>query len=455
MLNKINNYLYSRSILTSLFCFIFFQQVFVLNIGGSFKIYEMLGILLIFIWFLEKKHTMTPQIISLFFFFCISPVLSNVLFILFSDIAGYYERFPDAKSSWRYNKNFTIFYTTILCIMNFCIANLVISSRYIYNNRDKIIKLFIITGTAIAIYSLYSFFCVGLFGFPDLFPAFIDARNRPPEKGLLRVSGFCDEPGSYVIIQTICVYYLMFYKKLFKKNINKLFLIINLITIFLTISSALLVMFGGFIFYVFCLSKKNDKTYKNRIYIIIFLLFIVCLGLYINNLTNGLMKYFFLDKIQNFFKSPTNTLDSGAMRAYTSRLGIKVFEDNILFGSGAGCSNYFLYKYEYTFGITSWGERLSKSIYPQNNHSKILAEQGLFGYVSFLCFFISTFFIFFKYKKDDFIKVHILILVSIFIFNSVIYPSTNLYLWLNIYLGLNSIHFMRAHNGNKYCICYG
>jgi hypothetical protein len=438
MLNNSNKYSYDK-ILIALFCFVFLQQVFILNFGGSLKIYEILGILLIFVCIKQNEKYITTQLMYLFFFFCISPIISDIFFLLFADTSDYYYRFPDARYSLRTNEIFTIIYMLLLCLFNYCIANLIITSEFVYVNRNKIIKIFIITGTCISIYNLYAFFGVGILGLPDIIPSFLEHRNSPPAKGFLRVAGFSDEPGSYIVIQTPCLYYLIFYRKIFKKEMEFVLLLINGISILLTLSSSLLITFSGLVFYMLFLSPYRI----DRLRICLLSIFLLFLFLIVDSNTNGLMTYYFITKIKNFIAKPNNTLDSGAMRAYTSLLGIEVFKENPLFGCGVGCSNYFLYKYEYSLGITSWGERLGKLIYPMNNHAKILAEQGLFGYFFFLLFFISTFFIFIKNRHELFIKVHLVILVSMFLFFMIIQPSTNLYMWLNIYLGLNSIYFMK------------
>jgi hypothetical protein len=385
---------------------------------------------------------MTPQLVYLLFFFCISPIISNALFVLTSDTSGYYTRFPDAYKSLRANEQFAIPYITILCLVNYCIANLIITSNYLYEKHDTAIRIFIITGSITAVYGLYGFFGIGILGLPDFIPSFMDARNNALRQGWLRVAGFSDEPGSYIVIQTYCIYYLIFYKKLFNKNIHIFLVIINSITLLLTISSSLIITFSGTIFYFLFLSRKNKKrNKKNKLPILLFIFLLIGLIFYTDTRINKLMKYVFVSKIQNYFKYPTNTLDSGAMRSYTTWLGIKVFQDNMFLGCGVGCSIYFLYKYEYSFGITKWGERISKLSSPQNNHVKILSEQGLFGYIYFLLFFISSFFSFLKFKKDDSIKVHLLILITTFAFHFIGGISTNVYMWINIYLGLNRIYF--------------
>jgi len=437
MLLQSNRYLYSKYLLFSLFSLIYFQQVFVLKFaGGNIKSYEAAGLLIVLTFLLCSPFYLTRQLTYLFIFFIVSPVISDIIFLLFADISGYYKRFPEAVYSLRCNKVFTVIFSLVLSVSSFCIAQQIVTSEFLYKSRDKAVKIFIVTGSIIALYALYQFIGIAVLGLPDVIPSFIDARNNKIKRGWFRVLGFGDEPGTYVIIQTLCVYYLLLYKRLFKKNTHLFLCVLNFIVMLLTVSSSLLISMSGFLLYSF-LSKKR------KLKILMLLIVILLLGIlyYFNDISNGAIQGIFITKVTRFFKPPHDTLGSGSMRAYTTGLGLKVFHDNLLFGSGFGCSNFFLYKYEYSLGIKAWGERLTALVYPQSGHSKILAEQGLFGYSSFILFYLSTLMLFYKNRKYEFVRVHLIIAISLFLFNFVIQPITNLFMWLNIYPGLNYIYY--------------
>ena len=100
-----------------------------------------------------------------------------------------------------------------------------------------------------------------------------------------------------------------------------------------------------------------------------------------------------------------------------------------------------MHRYEFSSGIVVWGEQLSATSTPQNNFSKILAEQGVFGIIPFLLFFFFTIKKMFKYAKfDRKVLTYLVITLCVLLFNfSAGLYLTNLFIWLNIALGLNYI----------------
>jgi O-antigen ligase len=240
---------------------------------------------------------------------------------------------------------------------------------------------------------LYQFVGINLLGLPDVIPSIIDYRNFKDQGA--RVTGFSIEPGTYVIMVAWICLYLTFLPKIFSNKRTKILLILNYSVLILTFSTALIAFFLSII--VINLFFMN---FFNKIKFIFAGIVVVTIIIFLLNYFGLLeiFQYVLQYKVENFFRLSTHTLDSGAMRSYTSRLGLEVFKDYPLFGVGAGNSYYFMWLHEFDLGITRWGETLSGSLAPQNAHAKILAERGLFGYLFFILFYF-LFCICIKYIK--------------------------------------------------------
>lgn len=431
----------NKNILFISFGLIFFQNAFVLSIaGGSFKWYELLSLLVLFIFFLSVNQiTFTRELLCLFILFVVSPIISDIFFFLndyVSNMQLYQERFPLAASSVRCDPVFSTFYSLILSLGCFASLYFVIRSNALYNRYYRVVRCFLYIGTLVSIYSIYQFIGIGILGLPDIIPFFLDARNY--KGGQYRSGGFSIEPGSYVVIQSIVVCYFLFHDVIMQKTIWNLFLIINVLSLIMTLSSSLLV--PCLVFTIIFLFYSRNFISKTLAFMSIVIL--VVLAFMINKFAeNNILYYTFVLKVSNFIFGTNNTLDSGAYRAFTNKLGLKIFSSYPFFGCGFGNSFFFMHRYEFSSGIVAWGEQLSATSTPQNNFSKILAEQGVFGIIPFLLFFFFTIKKMFKYAKfDRKVLTYLVITLCVLLFNfSAGLYLTNLFIWLNIALGLNYI----------------
>lgn len=435
------SYLSTKKLLYSLFALIFFQNAFVFSVaGGTLKWYELASILLLFyLMFCVKRMIVDKVFILLLLLFVVSPIISDICSFVIKPFDEdvyqlYYFRFPEAKTSLRCNFIFSTIYSLMLSLGVFAILYFVINSDYLYRYHQKVTKFFIYTGTVVAFYSLYQFFGITFLGLPDFVPAFLDGRNFRGAIGNHRAGGFSIEPGSYVFIQSIVVLYLIVGKNYFSNRKRKKLLVINIIALLLTLSSSMVVFFGIFGFYIIFFSKNRIA----RVLCIFFIISLIIIFPVLNEATNNLLQYIFITKLQNFISSPNNTLDSGAMRAFTNGIGYKIFKSYPLFGCGFGNSFFYMPLYEHDMGIQIWGERLNASSIPQNNFSKILAEQGLFGIIPFILLFMYSIRKFYKYRKDNICLTYLIITLLLLGYNFTVgVYLTNLFIWLNLALGLN------------------
>ena len=186
---------------------IFLQQVFVINIGGSFKIYEIIALLLCVIFICYDKPKIYGKLsVILFCLLIITPIISFIFLMLDGTKYDYYSRFPDAVNSLRTN----VVFAPLILLIYYCFCwvffNYATASETIYANKNKLIKTFVVTATIVSIYNFYSYITVYWLGLPDIIPGFLDYRNSPVQL-TGRFCGFSSESGTYVILQTWVVYY--------------------------------------------------------------------------------------------------------------------------------------------------------------------------------------------------------------------------------------------------------
>lgn len=414
---------------------IFFQQVFVFNVGGSFKIYELISLILcgIFI-FIDRPIIYGNLSAVLFVYFVILPLGGLILYYASPLPYDYYQRFPDAVDTLRTNIIVAPLLLLIYYWFTWTVINYVISSKELYEKRDKIIRLFIRVATIVAIYNFYAFVFVKYMGFPDIVPSFLDYRNSPTYS-TGRFGGFSDEPGTYIILQTWVVYYLVLGK--IDVRHRKLIFIINLVSWLMTLSSLLIP--GIAILSMFYLI--NNKRARIKIILwgaIVSLCSILLIRQY--NL-ESLIRYMAKEKLENYLYGADHTLDSGSFRNFTTRLGFRLFEDHPIFGTGPGTSCFFIWHYEHEMGIKTWGETITKTTYPQNTYSKIAGEMGILGLGVFLVFFLLLLKKEWDRRLSPFMFTSLAGTIFILVAYSTTYPETSLFLWLNIALACNTIQY--------------
>ena len=203
-----------------------------------------------------------------------------------------------------------------------------------------------------------------------------------------RSSGLSQEPSFYVLYQVWIVLYACYSRSSFSKIMWILIIVINVTSLILTFSTALLALLGVVLLIPFIF--KSALKYK---ILVLSILVVTCIVGYIILVNLGIYNLFeslFINKAQNFFLSPEHTLDSGSFRNYTGRIGLEIFKDNPWCGVGVGNSVYYMHPFEYKMGIVAFGETLGLGIFPQNLYSCVLAEQGILGgiFLFLLIFYI-------------------------------------------------------------------
>ena len=134
---SINNIKYYLILL--ILIFIGFQQVLVLRIGGSFKLYELAALILLFFNLIYLNKTkMSIESFLLFIFLIISPIFSLLTFYFHTeDINSFYHTYSNAKT-FRYNYAIAPIIILVYFIFNWVSVNEIIHSYRIYINRKKL-----------------------------------------------------------------------------------------------------------------------------------------------------------------------------------------------------------------------------------------------------------------------------------------------------------------------------
>ena len=376
MLSKISQDRIYHFLLFYIIILIGFQQFPVIRIGGSFKIYELLALILLLKFKSPAVKDLTQT--CLWILFILSPIVSFIHYILFLGTPKtFYLHYPTAIGSFKFD---SILFTILQIVyMLFCYSAIskIYKDKWLYHNFNKLRKTITIVGTSIAIYSLFALFVYD--PVPHL-PTFVQ------NKGIFffRSGGLSQEPSMYVIYQTWIVLFNYYSKDLFRRKIWKIMLLINISSLILTFSTTLVVLLPIILLSTFF----NKSSLKLRV-IILFFIFVVLLIGYILLLNSGyydLFETLFIHKLENFLTPSDHTLDSGSFRNYTNRIGWAIFNDHPLVGVGVGNSVFFMHLYEYKMGIVSFGEMLQAGSFPQNLFAAVFAEQGLLGGCTLLFF---------------------------------------------------------------------
>lgn len=422
-----------------IFATIFLQQVLVLNVGGSFKIYEFAAMALLFLSLVQGPKIYGKSSILFFLLFVVVPVVSLFVYFVSIDVEGYFERFPEADENLRFNYNIIPLVVLIYYIINWVVINHIFGSLWVFKNRVRLVRIFVLSGTLISFYSLYGLFFVYLLGFPDVVPDFFDFRNSRPDFQM-RPAGFSAEPSSYVIMLTWVLLFLIFIKDVYSAKLRYLLIAVNGSVFFLTLSSSILAVVVSFVLYL-VLSRGLVAKIK---YTFVFL-FISMIMLPILNEVAGsdFVLYTFRDKIVELFQYPTTLETSGQFRSYTSVLGLLVFKDYPFFGVGGGNSYYFLHAYESLLQIAHYNFSLTHSVAPMNGYSKVLSELGIFGFLMLIAALSHSLYVFYKNRHlGQFFAVGFVGTLSTFGFLFAVYPIYSLFLWVCIALCLNSGRFV-------------
>lgn len=417
-----------------------FQQFPIINLGGSFKIYELLG----FIYFCRNGLVWPKNFIyySFFILFVLSPTLSWICAFISGIPESFFVKYPEAIGTFKYGSLKYSFFQLIFMYVNFSVISGIYRERYIYENINSLIKKIIIIGTAISIYSIIS--CLTI----DVIATYLPDSIQHKAIYHFRSCGMSLEPSFYVLYQAWVTIFSFYNKKCFKNNYGIIIFIINLVSLIMTFSSSLvalliLVVLCPFIFH----SKISSKILT--IALIITILGIVVVWIESSGYIDQ-FNYIFVNKVSHFFDAGTQTMDSGGFRSYTARIGLEIFKSHPILGVGVGNSVFHMYPYEFKMGITDWGEVLLLGHVPQNLYCCLLAEQGVIGFLGFGLALVATLIKLWKNRNRNKL-CKCLFIGGVFNIATMfsIYIIYSLFLWVFIAFALGYINYLDKVNLDK------
>lgn len=414
--------------------FIGFQQFPVINVGGSLKIYELLGLFLLCLYGIGWGKNILIHL--LFFFFVLSPIMSLLSFYLMdAEVSSFYRAYPVVKDKFRFNIFIFPFLQLLYMLTNYTVCYYLYFDRKLYRNFETVKKWMVIVGFWISVYSLISMFTVDVV---TKLPEFIQNKHGYE----FRSSGFSQEPSSYVLYQGWIVLITFYSKNSFSRIKWIVILVVNVLSLLLTFSSSLIAFVGVIMLMVFIFSKP---TYK------FFYISLLVASLYVGYHTLsrymdvGMLNYAFVEKVEDFVFGKDDAGGSGGFRHYEASLGWIMFKHNPVLGVGVGNSVYYMHEAARESPIVPMGEQLHPGSFPPNLFSSVFSEQGVLGgallllIMGYICIQI------WKYRNEKYGKLFLagtLFNMSSFF---AIAPVYSMYLWVFVMMALGYIRYQKEN----------
>lgn len=421
-------------LLTSLILLIGFQQFPVFFVGGSFKLYELLGIILLCIRGIRWKKDLL--VVLIFTFFVVSPAISLLSFFMCDDVSSYYRLYPNVRNTFRHNVYIFPFLQLIFMLVNYVVLYNIYINEKIYKRFDLILKWIVIVGTGIAIYSIFAMFT----GDPiSHLPNIIQNKHIYD----FRSSGLSQEPSNYILFQGWIVLFCWYSKRFMSKAIWMAIFTVNVLSLILTFSSTLVLFVGVVTLMIFLFSR----AYMKFVYIGTFVVLIWGTYLSLSKYVDvEMLNYAMVQKLEDFVVGKDDAGGSGGFRHYESSLGWIIFKENPLLGVGVGNSTYFMHEAARKTPIIPMDEQLTENSFPPNTFSCVFAEQGILGGMSFVAMLIVIVCRLWKYKKVKYGKL----LLTANLFNIgclfVIAPQYSMYLWVYMFMSLGYMRYVKKRS---------
>ena len=412
-----------------LFICIGFQQFPIIRLGGSFRLYEIIAVFLLMLFIKSKSAKFKRIDILLLMLFGFSPIISLISnWIQNGYPYSFYHEYPYIVGDFRFNFFIFPFLQIFLCFLNFVVIRYFVSVHE-YWDYKRYIKAFVIVGTIIAPYSLFSFFT------DTNIIRVLPSSFQHVSEYHFRTSGFSQEPGCYVLYQSWVVLFSIYIRDCFSPKKGYWIIAINILALILTLSSLLIVWCVLIIIspFIFKMSLKS----KVRVAIIVGMVFTIIYLFTYSSEYYPIIENYFVNKINNFFSTPDHTLDSGSFRNYTGRIGHRIFGDNPVWGVGVGNSIYYMHLYANYMGIVTYGEEIGPGVFPQNLLSCTLAEQGAVGFLLLIIFVVYIVNIAFKCRNYNRLS-KLIFLGTLFNIASMasLAPIYSMFLWIPLSYGL-------------------
>lgn len=405
-----------------------FQAFPILPLGGSsFKIYELLGLIILFIGFRIDKKNAFLKACACFFLLC--PFVSLLWGWTYMGYPyHYFARFATDSASHGFKFNYYIFPILALIFMfaNYAVFRTIIRNERLYRNIRSTLISFSIIGTIISIFSLLAMLGLDIKHFIPMLSSVHDIYDGK------RSLGFSMEPSMYIIYQTWVIMFVMAVKPYVKRTLWYFMMTINIVSIVCSFSTAIVAFIGMMLVSPFFIFKTTKKIKIIAIVAACCLIVLTISAIVYMGLTD-IAIYAFQDKLTNFLQPADYTTDSGSFRNFTGRVGIKIWEMSPMFGVGIPMSTYYMHLFENKMGIATWGETINATTFPLNTFSQTLAELGIVGFISLCTMLFIVVRKLWKYRYKDRVVPYLLIgticNIAYFFSNATLYTY---YLWIFI-----------------------
>lgn len=345
-----------------------FQQFPVVNVGGSLKIYEVIGLAMLWYYGLRLGDNIFAYM--LFGFFIVSPILSLMAFYMMDgDVTSFYRAYRETEGKFRFNIYIFPLLQLLFMVVNYVVYYYLYYNRWIYRHFEFVKKWIVIIGTCIAVYSVASMFIGDVV---TKLPEFIQNKHVYE----FRSSGFSQEPSFYILYQGWIVLLAFFSKRTFNTLWWILILLINILALIFTFSSTLVVFVGVIALMVFVFSKLRYKLFYLALLCGVLTAGYVTLSRYVDV---KMLNYAFVDKVEDFLFGKDDAGGSGGFRHYESTLGWIMFKENPVVGVGVGNSIYYMHVAAKKSSIIPMDEQLHPGSFPPNTFACVFAEQGIVG----------------------------------------------------------------------------
>ena len=225
---------------------------------------------------------------------------------------------------------------------------------------------------------------------------------------IYRLGGFMDDElkisGIIYYFGLLVFSYTYFNEKNLKyKNLNYLFLILIIVSIFITAERSSFL--SSIIFLILFAIFVDFKKINLRFFLLSILIMIAFFGLFQKDLSSRMI-FKISENIKLFkFEKDKNYLNKDSHYFAHWSTAYQIFKDNKLFGVGIKNYRNFCDNDKYNENVFPGWQYKKCSTHPHSFYFEIISETGLIGFVIIVSFFIYSFFKFYKVlrlKKDNF-----------------------------------------------------
>ena len=325
------------------------------------------------------------------------------------------------------------FYRLVIAILPyFIIVDIFrrINIEKVYKLYCNMFKIWIFNTYISAIYSIYIFWAYGIKEFYAFGVLAINSFN-------FRFRAFYPDPNLfaiYLVISIIFTIHLYKHKEI-SKRIFILTMMITISSLIFTFSRSGILMF---LIYILIYAKKDFKTKKILLYILIFFVVSIFIVSFNQNVRSMI-----LNRVNNTINMNYKKDEAIGSRLLYYKTAIVEFENNPVIGVGRG--NFLNQGNKYYY--------LPDNANPQNLFLQVISELGIVGLIILVLIIFRIFIKYFKYRKVRLTDIHNLLyhILIIYLFSALFGTfDTTKELWYILAFINSSICYLKRLSNNKF-----